>query len=92
MKATFWQEMRDEGFILVDAPSRKVAVFPNQSGEVVLASLEDSTTHICMIEPDEIGEIVAALITAKLDANAILDAIEPAYEAHVAISKAMGVV
>jgi hypothetical protein len=45
-----------------------------------------------MIEPEEIGKIVASLIAAKSEAQQILDAILPEYEAHVAISKAMGVV
>ena len=48
-------------------------------------------SKVSALTVEVLGEIVAALITAKLDANVILDAIEPAYEAHIAIRKAMGV-
>lgn len=92
MNPNFWQDMRDNEFILVDAPARKLAVFANQSGEVVMASLEDGYTHITTIEPNEIGNLIAALNFAKGEAQLFLDAIEPEYQAHVAISKAMGAV
>lgn len=90
MNPNFWQDMRDNEFILVDAKTRKLAVFANQSGEVVMASLEDGYTHISTIEPDEIGNLIAALIAAKAEAQLFRDAVEPQYQAHVAISKAMG--
>lgn len=91
MKTNFWQEMRDNEFILVDAPSRKLAVFPNLTGLVVVASLEDSYTHICTIEADEVANVVAALLSAQIEAQKTLDAIEPEYQTHLAITKAMGV-
>lgn len=92
MNPNFWQDMRDNEFTLTDAPTRKLAVFVNQSGEVVLASLEDGCTHITTIEISEIGNLIAALNVAKGEAQLVLDAIEPQYQAHEAISKAMGAV
>lgn len=90
MKTNFWQDMRNNEFILVDAQTRKLAVFANQSGEVVMASLEDGYTHVTTIEPNEIGNLIASLNAAKVEAQLFRDAIEPELQAHVAISKAMG--
>ena len=91
MKKDFWQDMRDEGFILMDAPDRKLAVFPNDIGFVVIASHEDHKTHISTVESDEVGALVAALLAAQERAQQIFDAIEPEYQTHLAITKAMGV-
>lgn len=82
--------MRDNQFILVDLPARKLAVFANDSGQVVTASLEVERTHIGLIEPEEVARVVAALLAAQIDAQEVAKAIEPDYLAYEAISKAMG--
>ena len=91
MTKDFWQDMREEGFILIDAPARKFAVFPNDSGQVVIASYFDGETHINVMEPDEIGTVISDLRKAQATAQKTWNAIEPEYQAHLAISKAMGV-
>ncbi len=91
MNEEFWQAMRDERFILTDAPDRKLAVFSNDIGFVVIASHECDQMHVTTVEPDEVPALVAALQEAQGRAQKTVDAIEPSFQAHAAISKAMGV-
>lgn len=64
----FWQDMREEGLMLVDAPARKIAIFPNNSGQVVIASSEDGMQCIATICPDEFDALDALLQSAKQSA------------------------
>lgn len=90
MNVKFWQEMRNKGLVLVDTPDRKLAIYANQLGLVVLATHEDGNTHICTIDPSEIGRVTAALLSAQVDAQELSDEIDTEYRAHLAINKAMG--
>lgn len=75
----FWQSMRTEGFIVLDAPTRKVAVFANQSGEVVLATQEDKRQCITTLTPVEVSGLVTALVRARIVAKPIEAAIKADY-------------
>lgn len=66
----FWQDMREEGLMLVDAPARKIAIFPNDSGQVVIASSEDGMQCIATICSDEFDAFNALLKSAKESAIA----------------------
>ena len=67
----FWQEMRENDFMLVDAPARKIAVFSNTSGMIVLAVEDDGQQVITEICFDEMSEFEALLASAKDTAMAI---------------------
>lgn len=61
----FWQKMRDAGFMLADAPARKIAVFANTSGQVVLAASEDGAQCVATVCVDEIELLEGLLRQAK---------------------------
>lgn len=61
----FWQNMRENELMLIDAPSRKIAVFANESGQIVLATSEDAGQCITTICSDEIGDFEELLSRAK---------------------------
>lgn len=77
----FWQAARDAGFMLVDAPARKIAVFANTSGQVVLATSEDGEQCVSTICADEI-ELLEGLLRQAKEAALEIDA---EYQAEHAI-------
>ena len=89
MKNAYWQEMRNEDFIVVDCPMRKVAAYANLDGEVVLAVKDDASCTVAL-SIEEIDLLVFALLAARNEAlpKAVLMASQ--YEAHLAITKAQG--
>lgn len=61
--SNFWHGMRSSDFMLVDAPSRKIAIFPNESGQVVIATQdgeEQCVTNICCDEIEDLERLFAA--------------------------------
>ena len=88
---TFWADMRDNGFMLVDFPARAIAVFPNESWQVVIASHSDAATSITVLERQEVHSIALVLVAAAKAANVTGAAIDAEYGAHCVIQKAMGV-
>lgn len=87
-KDEFWQGMRDNEFILVDAPGQKLAVFPNDCGMVVVAAEEMGSTCITTLDVDDIDALVSKLIDAKCTAAPVIRQIEAQYETHCAIENA----
>lgn len=67
----FWQDMRDEGSMLIDAPARKIAIFANTSGQVVLAVSEGGEQCASAVCPDEIELLEVLLSRAKATALGI---------------------
>lgn len=51
--------------MLIDALKRKIAVFPNQSGQVVLAVEEDDDSCITTLCPDELDGFIKLFNKAK---------------------------
>lgn len=84
----FWQGMRDNEFILIDAPGQKLAVFPNDSGMVVIATEQDRATCMTTVEVDDIDALVSKLIDAKHTAVPVSRQLEAQYETHCAIENA----
>jgi len=81
MDSKFWQEMRNEDFIVVDAKKRKIAVFPNTCGMVVLATLDDGNC-ITTIDVDEIDDLIRRLLAAKDVASPVDAELQALYAIH----------
>lgn len=90
MNDEFWEDMREERFMLVDAPERKVAIYPNDSGMVIVAIKEGRTTCVTTLQVSEIDATASALIKAKQVAQPMDELIDAQYGAHCAIEKAKG--
>lgn len=86
MKKEFWDEMREHDFLLIDASKRKIAIFPNQSGQVVLAVEEDGKSCISTICGDEVAEFLERFKNAAKPALEKASAIEADYAIFVARS------
>lgn len=86
----FWQGMRDEGYMLVDAPKSKLAVFSNESGMVVIAIEDGDSTCISTLDVADIDGVVSKLIEAKHTAMPAARQMDAMFGAHCAIQNAMG--
>ncbi len=88
--ADFWDHMREHGFILIEYPARKLAVFSNDCGQVVIAAQDDGVTSLSVLEADEVHDMAAALLKAGTNAKAISVEMAAGHDAHCAIEKARG--
>ena len=84
MKKNFWDGIRDAGYLLVDAKSRKVAVFPNTIGMVVLATTQDNKECICTLDVSEIDDLIKLLQEAKTEAEPMDAELQAVYAIHCA--------
>ena len=80
--------MRADGFMVVDAPARKIAIFPNDSGEVVIAIQDGSATCFTELQAPEIAPAIVALMEADHVASPKAALMDAQYNAHCAIEKA----
>lgn len=87
----FWQGMRDEDFMLIDAPMSRLAVFANKGGMVVIATEQDGATCMSTLDVADIDALVSKLIEAKRTAMPVSQQMDAMYDAHCAIQNAMGV-
>lgn len=85
-----FEEQRADGRLVLDYPARKLMVYPNTSGHVVLVCEEDGQRVCLLIDPDEIGLVCGAMLQASVEAKRISNALSSEYEAHMVISSAMG--
>lgn len=88
MSGIDWMEAAERGFVLVNAPARKVAVFANQSGEVAIVSAVDGVEIVTPVDLDEALRLVALLRDAIDDAAPIARHMEAQYAAFNAIEDA----
>lgn len=86
MTNQFWQNMRREGFMVADCPARKIAVFPNQSGQVVVAVRQDGLDCIATLDAEELDAFMAKF----KDASEIAVELDAVITASYAISVAKG--
>ena len=87
--APTWEEMREDGRMLIDDEHQKLAVYPGSVGSVVLMSQEFQTgIHYIALEPDEVSKLIEALGRSYIEANEISADLEAKYEAHVALESA----
>ena len=90
MSAPVWIDLKADGRVVVDARARKLAVYPNQSGQVVMLSVEDGVAMYSTVEPDEIPALVSALLAANVEASKLQLEFESSYAAFQAIQQAKG--
>lgn len=90
MSAPNWSDLREDGRVIVDAPARKLAVYSNPVGHVVLLSVDDGQDTYTDICPDEIPALLAALHRAAAEAIQTDRVLTAEYAAFRAIEKAQG--
>lgn len=88
MNDEFWEDMREEGFMVVDCPDRKVAIFANTSGHVLMATLMDDKTQALTLEPEEVADVIAKLAGAKREAAVTGRQRDSEFSAYLTIEKA----
>lgn len=72
-------DLKAEGRLVVDFPGRKLAVYANASGQVVLRSWVDGEEHVEVIEPSEADPLCAALGHAAFEAFEVEQALMAEY-------------
>ena len=85
-----WVDAAQDGHVLLDYPARKVAVFANQSGEVVVVSEHDGVESVVALELEEALHMVAMLRDAIDDAAPISRRVGAEFAAFQLIQKAQG--
>ena len=65
MEQEFWDEMRSEDFLLVDAPKRKIAIYANTSGQIIFAVSEDDAWCVTTICADEFNDFARRFNAAR---------------------------
>jgi hypothetical protein len=81
---------REDGRLIIDFPKRKVMIYPNEAGSIVLMCEEDDQRCFVMIEVGEIDAICAALVASRKVAAPIAAEMDAQYETFQAIEKARG--
>ena len=89
-QAVFWNEVREMNGLVVDAPSRKIAVYPNDGGMVVVAIEDGGGAVATTVQVCEIDVLVSLLLQAKMVAEPMDALIDAQYTAHCVIQKARG--
>lgn len=84
MDEEFWASMRENEFIVVDAKSRKIAVYPNDSGMIVLAVEEGGDRCLTTLGANEFNAFLSAFNAAREVAEPMDAEIESAYAIHCA--------
>jgi len=83
-------ELRGAGLFVVDAPARKIAVYPSEWGQVILMAEEDGKRVYAAIDLCEIAALVVALGQAHESAAKESAHMAADYAAFCAIEKARG--
>jgi len=83
-----WDALRDDGRVIVDAPARKLAIYSNNDGHVVILSLEDGITSFTALTPDEVPHAMKALLISGAEATQREMELESEYGAFLAIERA----
>ena len=82
-------ELREAGHFVIDHPGRKVCIYVNEMGEVVLM-VEDDARVYTACNYDEIPALCAALMAAAKEAKPRADEVDAEYGAFHVIEKAKG--
>jgi len=90
MSAPDYDELREDGRMVIDFSKRKAMVYTNPYGQVILAFEEDGELHYSDFEPEEIPALIAALNRSAEEAKQIAGERAAEYGAHVAIETAKG--
>ena len=84
----FWEDMRADDRMVIDRCSWKVAAFPNDSGEVVIAAMELGHPSVIVLEPLRIPLLIERLQRAAIQGALIDRELDAEHQAHVALEKA----
>jgi hypothetical protein len=90
MSAPTLTDLRADLRLVVDARARKLAVYPNPSGEVVLMIVDGSQTYFAEVDVANVPALCAALKRAGTEADGMLQVLGAQYETYVAIERAKG--
>lgn len=82
--------MRADGRVVMEFPGRKLAVYPNTSGQVVLLGEIDGESAHFEVQPEEIASLIAALQRAGSEALVTERQLNAEHQTHVALEKAKG--
>ncbi len=88
MKQEFWSELRKNDFLVVDAPARKIAVYPNRDGMVVIAISDNGKDCTTELQLSEVRGFLSRLAVAEHFAGLIKKKMDAEYGAHLAVEKA----
>jgi hypothetical protein len=91
MKPPTLDQLRADGRMVVDAPSRKLAVYSNRYGGIVLMAVDGGRTTYCDLDPDELPGFSAALLRAAGEVRDLVTAMQAEFDTHLVIHRAKGV-
>lgn len=83
-----WDDLREQDFVVIDYSARKLAVYPNTSGQVMVASEVDGVLTCLDVEPEEVAALIAALQRALPKAREDAARMSAEYQTHGALEKA----
>ena len=87
---SFWQNMRENDRLLFDEPNRKVAVYANERGQVVLAIQDRENTcisHISGYEIEDLDRMFAAAFREAAETTAWNEALAATSRAKKSATK-----
>jgi hypothetical protein len=90
MTAPTWNELRADGRMVCDAAGRKVAVYPNASGHIVVVSEEAGRRVYAEVMPDEADLFCALVARAAKEGFDLQNYLESQYLTYRAIETAKG--
>ncbi|MGV3679791.1 MAG: hypothetical protein ACO1PM_08705 [Acidovorax sp.] len=78
-----WQDLRDDGALIIDTEHQKIAVYAGEMGDVVLASqeLDDPVPRFNVLDRAVIPDLIAKLTAAQTEAATIAAQWDAKYEA-----------
>lgn len=79
-----WQDLRDDGAVLIDTEDQKLAIYPGGMGAVVMASQErdDPVPRFIVLEQDSIPQLIAALTKAQAEAEVVSADLDAQYAVY----------
>jgi hypothetical protein len=84
-----FSDFREEGALPVDHPGRKLAIYANPAGQVVLLSSESGLPiQYTVLEPEEVTAVCSALLRAATEAKALAENVQAEYQTFLAIENA----
>jgi hypothetical protein len=85
-----FRDLRADARMVCDHPGRKLAVYPNADGDVVLVSEEYGKRTYTEIQPAECELLFALVMRAAAEGSEIQTYLESQYQTYLAIEHAKG--
>jgi hypothetical protein len=87
-----FESLKANGRLVVDFPARKLAIFPNEDGQIVVRSwMGDDEEGVAILEPSEIEPLVDALRMSGHEAFAIEQRMSADYLRHASDGKVVSI-